>query len=105
MGSEDEVEESDKSNSDSSFNISEESGHCSQILDELLNNVVLMSDLSSVSLISPRTRIKSLEKNMAEVQLTLSSMLQNSTPKTVERLKIKISDRLPPGASNTPEKS
>ena len=107
--SEDDVEESDKSNSDSSFNISvesvsEEYGHCSQILEELLNNVVLMSDLSSVSLISPRTRIKSLEKNMAEVQLTLSSMLQNSTPKTVERLKIKIADRLP-GASNTPEKS
>ena len=107
--SEDEVEESDKSNSDNSFNISvesvsEEYGHCSQILDELLNNVVLMSDLSSVSLISPRTRIKSLEKNMAEVQLTLSSMLQNSTPKTVERLKIKIADRLP-GAANTPEKS
>ena len=71
--SEEEVEESEKSNSDTSFNISvesvsEEYGHCSQILDEVLNSVVLMSDLSSVSLISPRTRIKSLEKNLLMVR-------------------------------------
>ena len=108
--SEDELEVSSQSCSDSSFNISvesvsEEYGHCSQILDDVLSSVVLMSDLSCVSLISPRTRIKSLEKNMAEVQLTLSSMLQNSTPRSVERLKIKIADRVPGGLQWSPEKS
>lgn len=73
---------------DQSFNISvesvsEEYGHCSQLLEEIIHNVVAMSGgrHPATSLISPNTRIKSLEKNMAEVQLTLSSMLQN-TPKT-----------------------
>ena len=85
---------------DSSFNISvesvsEEYGHCSHILEEILHNVVMLSSRPSLPLISPNTRIKSLEKNMAEVQQTLSSMLQNSsTPKTVEKLKIKINDRV-----------
>ena len=63
--------------------VSEEYGHCSQLLEEIIHNVVAMAGHSqpATALISPNTRIKSLEKNMAEVQLTLSSMLQN-TPKT-----------------------
>ena len=66
-----ESEESDRSK-DSSFNISvesvsEEYGHCSQIMEEILHNVVAISSRPAVPLISPNTRIKSLEKNMAEV--------------------------------------
>ena len=105
----DDTEDSDRSK-DSSFNISvesvsEEYGHCSQLVEEIIHNVVLLSSRSPVSLISPNTRIKSLEKNMAEVQLTLSSMLQNSSsPKTVEKLKIKFTDRVSSKAQ-TPERT
>merc|ERR1712045_995905 len=105
----DDTADSDRSK-DSSFNISvesvsEEYGHCSQLVEEIIHNVVLLSSRSPVSLISPNTRIKSLEKNMAEVQLTLSSMLQNSSsPKTVEKLKIKFTDRVSSKAQ-TPERT
>ena len=48
----------------------------------------------SLSLISPNTRIKSLAENMAAVQLTLSSMIHNTgSPRSLEKLKIKITDR------------
>ena len=80
----DDEDVSDRSVRDDSFNISvesvsEEYGHCSQIIDSILHTVVSISSRPCpVPLISPNTRIKSLEKNMAEVQLTLSSMLMNT---------------------------
>ena len=60
---------------------------------QVIHNVVMLSSRPPGSLISPNTRIKSLERNMAEVQLTLSSMIQSSSPRSVEKLKIRITER------------
>ena len=73
----------------------------------MIHNVVMMSvrPPGSLSLISPNTRIKSLAENMAAVQLTLSSMIHNtSSPRSVEKLKIKIADRVNTTSSRTPVK-
>ena len=116
-------EDTDRSrDQENSFNISvesvsEEYGLCSQMLDEVIyfdpifslksafyillllqviHNVVMMSDRppGPLSLISPNTRIRSLAENMAAVQLTLSSMIHNTaSPRSVEKLKIRIADR------------